>query len=80
MEPHRKFTTRIGMLQLEAPEIEGFAFLGPSGWLGVRCSCGWLVSARSMPALELGLQAHQHVDVCPDWAAFKASEAEEPSL
>lgn len=69
--------THIGCLTLEAPAIEGFAFLGRSGWLGARCACGFLASGRSMAALELALADHQEPATCPAFEQFRAQEADD---
>lgn len=73
----KPIVTHIGGLTLEAPAVEGFAFLGRTGWLGVRCSCGFLASGRSMAALELALSDHQEPATCPAWAEYRAQEAAE---
>ncbi len=80
IKPRGIVKTTIGLLELEAPAVEGFAFIGRTGWLGAKCSCGWMVSGRSMAALELGLQAHQLPEFCPAWKQFKAQEADEPTV
>lgn len=73
--PH-KLTQHIGQMDLEAPAIEGFAFLGRSGWVGFRCSCGFIGSARSLQALEQALEAHQEPATCPTYKATTEAEAE----
>lgn len=73
----KPITAQIGRLTLEAPAVEGYAFIGRTGWLGVRCSCGFLASGRSMAALELALADHQEPVTCPAFAQFRAQEAEE---
>lgn len=70
--------THVGLLTLEAPAVEGFAFLGGrSGWLGARCSCGFVASGRSMVALEHALADHQEPAFCPAFAQFRQQEADE---
>lgn len=66
----------VGGLALVAPEREGFAFLRARGALGFRCACGWVVTARSMTALEAGVTDHQ-VEHCPDAMADRAAETTE---
>lgn len=68
--------SHVGILELEAPAVDGFAFLGRTGWLGVRCSCGFIVSARSMSALDQALNGHQEPATCPAMAAIQAPALE----
>jgi hypothetical protein len=72
---HKPVTTQIGRLTLEAPAVEGLAFLGRTGWLGVFCACGFLASGRSMAALEHALADHQVSTTCPAEAELQAQEA-----
>lgn len=74
MDPAIK--TSIGIYELEAPRIEGMAFVGRSGWLGARCGCGFVASARSLVALHQGLAEHQEPETCPYWAQVRKEEDE----
>lgn len=76
-DAHRPVVTQIGTLTLEAPALEGLAFLGRTGWVGVVCECGFLASGRSLAALELALADHQEPATCPAWKTFRAQEADE---
>lgn len=67
----------VGVYLLEAPAIDGFAFIGKTGWIGARCSCGFIASGRSLAALEMALADHQEPVSCPAFAQFRAQEAEE---
>jgi len=66
----------VGLTKLEAPAVLGYAFLGGTGWYGAQCSCGFIVSGRSLVALEGGLQDHQVADHYPAWAEYRAQQAE----
>lgn len=61
---------------LQAPAREGLAYLGKSGWVGVRCSCGFIVTARSMGSLEAALSEHQDPKFCPKYAEYQESTAD----
>lgn len=47
-------------------------FLTAKGAVGFRCTCGFLVFARSAASLEMALGDHQVADIC---AATRESEA-----
>lgn len=66
----------VGVLTIEGPADAAFAFLGRSGWVGARCSCGFLASGRSLGSLEEAMADHQAIGICPAWTEFKAQEAE----
>lgn len=74
-DSHKPVITQIGKLTLEAPAVEGLAFLGRTGWVGVFCACGFLASGRSMAALEHALADHQVAATCPAEAELQAQEA-----
>lgn len=62
--------------ELEAPAVPGNAFLGGSGWLGLQCACGLVISARSMPALQRAVTDHQEPAYCTATDALLRAEDE----
>lgn len=67
----------LTMRELEAPANNGYFFLGGSGWLGLQCACGYVVTARSAAACEAALREHQSPDVCPSYHDFVPKDDEE---
>lgn len=63
-------------LELIAPAVEGFAFVGRGGWLGFRCPCGYVASGRSMAAIGMAIDEHQEEATCPVYKAHTLRETD----
>ena len=53
------------MVRHELPRVQHELFLGPSGFLGLRCGCGFLVTGRTATSLEANMNDHarfRHID------------------
>lgn len=53
------------MSRLLLPTIQHELFLGPTGFMGLRCGCGFLVTGRTATSLEANINDHarfRHLD------------------
>lgn len=65
------------MRALEAPANLGYAFLGGTGWIGVQCACGFVVTARTLAAAQAAIHEHQAPAVCTVAATIERDEDED---
>ena len=61
---HHKRQT-FSMSRMMMPTIQHELFLGQSGFMGLRCGCGYLVTGRTAESCEANINAHaryRHID------------------
>lgn len=52
-------------------------YVGPSGWVGGTCGCGFRVSARTLSGMFAALTDRQESDACAFGVQVRKLEAEE---